>query len=153
MFAYEIDSLFYFLTIIAFICSFFLSYIMNLSFLGRKKTKIGFLLIFILFLLFKRQYSLGTKAKTAFIFYNINRMFLGFVSMVNHTHLNETFSTDLRLKIYALAFLIGKSVAAIAPFIFEFFQEYYSGIIILISCMLLSLYCLQNETLNQGLKD
>jgi len=126
---------------------------MNISFLGRKKTKIGFLVIFILLILYKRRYNLSTHAKQAFIFYNINRMFLGFVSMVNHTHLNETFGTEIRLKIYALAFLIGKSVAAMAPFIFEFLQDSYNEILILTSVLLLILYCLQAETLNQELKD
>ena len=151
MFAYSIDSLFYFMTISAFICSFFLSYIMNLEFLGRKKTKIGFLLIFILLIILKSRYDLGTEAKQAFIFYNINRMFLGWVSMVNHTHLNETFSQEIRLKVYALAYLFGKTVAATAPFIFEFLQDYYTWVLILCATTLVGLFSLQDETLNKEL--
>jgi len=113
----------------------------------------GFLILFIILILIKRRYNLDTEAKHAFIFYNIGRMFLGFVSMVNHTHLNETFNTEMRLKVYAFAFLIGKSVAACAPFIFEFLQDYYNGIIILTASCLLTLYSRQKETLNLELMD
>jgi MFS family permease len=149
-YSYYIKSMVFWFCIVSIISSLFLSHVMN--YFGRKKTKIALLVMFLTFLVISKMIHQKSRDVKLYI-YLINRLLLHSIVMVNHTHINESFPSSIRLKTFTLAHTTSKLAILIAPFVFEYFKIYNTYIIITISLLLIFAYFLQKETSHKSLED
>lgn len=148
-YSYALKSQIYFISVLSLFSSVFVSFMMN-NF-GRKTTKILFLGSFMA-IVYIRNLQLF-DIDTIVLLFLINRIIISFVNMVNYTHLNETFPTKLRLKVFSLSYFCGKIVATVAPFILEYMHSYLINIILITCLISLILFLNQRETSSKDLTD
>jgi len=125
---------------------------MNISWLGRRRSKLILLSIFILGNIL--TICVYQNIKLVFVIYNINKMFLFLSGTIFCTHLNESFTTKDRLEVFSYAFFLGKLTAAFAPFVTEYLSDIGYYFVVLVSSSLLMIsYWFQKETLGSIMLD
>lgn len=119
-----------------------LSYLMNK--LGRKGTKIIIMTIFMV-IIYLKALDVFEFSFLILLFLS-NKLLVHLISMVHHTHLNETFCNKTRITVASWAYILGKLLSMLAPFILEYLQKEVEHIILVISAFCMVLILKQNET-------
>lgn len=120
-----------------------------MNYLGRKGSKIYLVIIFMIIIYIKELDVFEIETVT-FLFL-LNKLLIHLLYLVNLTHLNETFNSNIRIIVGSWANMLGKFLAALAPFAIEYFYKQLENIMLLIASICLILILNQYETLKKDL--
>ena len=141
-YSYYFHSKFYLSCLISMMSSIPLSYLMNTF--GRLGTKVALLLFFITVVYLKALNIFSIQF--IIVMFLLNKLLVHLIYMVHHTHLNESFSCNIRIVVGSWAFILGKIFSVIAQFMIEYLHDKVDGIMLIISCFLIILIFQQTET-------
>ncbi len=148
-YSYYFHSKFYLMCLLTMFSSFPLGYFMNT--LGRKGTKIYLFIIFMIVIYIKQLEIFDIYVIT--MLFLINKLMIHGIYMVNLTHLNESFSANLRIIVASWANMLGKFLSALAPFVIEYLYRQLENIMLIIAAVCLLLILNQVETHKKELTD
>jgi MFS family permease len=151
-YSYQITSEMYWYCLFAIIGGMLISPLMNLF--GRKNTKLAFLFLFFILLIFSHFMGLkGMDKNQILLLYLTNRFIFHKVILINHTHFNESMPSDIRLKYFSIAHTIGKVIVLFDPFIYEYLKTFKIYLSYLVVLVLITCFVFQKETNQQKLED
>ncbi len=131
---------------------FITAYVMNLSSMGRRYTKVLFLLMIILGSLISKRLD---PKKTENLIYMIclTRVSAEAVNFINNVHLIEIFPTIYRLKAISILALVARLGSFLFPIVFENFHKGFSNLIVFYSIIGIVVTIPTNETYDVKLKN
>ena len=149
-FTYELDNIAYISYAVSFLLQTFVSFLMNVKYIGRKYTLLFCVLTNILMICI----AIFDDAK-GFMVYNFLIRRMMYLAMIPPlvTLINESFSTEYRLKYVGIIMTIAKLCVFAVPFVFQYLEEIYHQITLITAVILAILSLFLKETLNSKLFD